>query len=385
MPTINGQQFPIDQTTEMGIEFLGQITRHLIEAQSVVEFLSTLVGLKLDELAEDLSRASGTAREAFDAANLLKAGAQLEESWSTGPSRPKAIFARHNAAVAAGAPEITDQPPVPLVVHNLPTPDFGPAPPQARGRRTTCGQPTKTTGKPCAKRRATLDDGTQADGCSQHMPDHQRPSWERHKARVDAWTATVEQHHAKNREHLMLETVALWLERQSVELGYDWEEFTRRLGAPEDFDTDGTAPVQQSREQQQGLCPDCGPLITDMSVLASMSLRALLNWAAEQRPPHWARPVTKAGGWLLQAPPKNDAKEKELSLYVAADALLEIRAMTPVSDKELAAREAEMIGASPPAPTRSPVKPLSSSVNAPRPGVRPTGGKKPGKSRRKKR
>ena len=92
-----------ETASDVGMVTLAQICYQLFECRLVLEALPYEVDLNLDELVRDISTAQQSARQAYSAASLLHKGAALEQRCDTSPSRPDAIFARHLAAVAAGA------------------------------------------------------------------------------------------------------------------------------------------------------------------------------------------------------------------------------------------------------------------------------------------
>lgn len=92
-----------ETASDVGMVTLAQICYQLFECRLVLEALPYEVDLNLVELVRDISTAQQSARQAYSAASLLREGAALEQRCDTSPSRPDAIFARHLAAVAAGA------------------------------------------------------------------------------------------------------------------------------------------------------------------------------------------------------------------------------------------------------------------------------------------
>lgn len=78
-----------------------------MESRLALQALAGEADLNFDELDGDLQAVQGSAREAFEAASLVHQGAPLDAPWAGGPSRPRAIFARHSAAVRQGAHKVT--------------------------------------------------------------------------------------------------------------------------------------------------------------------------------------------------------------------------------------------------------------------------------------
>jgi hypothetical protein len=94
---------PLDTATPLGLDILDELCTVLLECLMVAEAVQFEVSLNLDELLNALTAIQQPARSAYRAASLLHQGAALDESWSTTRSRPKAVFARHRAAVRGGA------------------------------------------------------------------------------------------------------------------------------------------------------------------------------------------------------------------------------------------------------------------------------------------
>lgn len=94
---------PVDTATPLGLDVLDEMCIALLECLIAAEAVQFEAGLNLDELLTALCAIQQPARSAFRAASLLHQGAAMTESWSTTRSRPKAVFARHRAAVRQGA------------------------------------------------------------------------------------------------------------------------------------------------------------------------------------------------------------------------------------------------------------------------------------------
>ncbi len=94
-----------ETATEFAITALDQACWHLLNCELTLQALDGEVDLQFDELFNELGRVQREVENAFQAASLLMSRASLATSWGRLPSRPKAIFARHRAAVAESGAE----------------------------------------------------------------------------------------------------------------------------------------------------------------------------------------------------------------------------------------------------------------------------------------
>lgn len=204
MTLVDDRQGASDSASALGVALLGQLVRHLDEAQHIVEFVAGQADLNLIEVSGALVQAANEANQAFQAACILRRGAELDAAWTNNPSRPKAVFARHRAAIAAGAIPV-DPAPAPMLIRSTPspaTPDQRPFKPRASSR-PQCGHPTKSGGR-CAKIVVVLEDGVLASGCEIHLPASERPSYERQRTQTDVWLAAAAEHYETNGARMSL-------------------------------------------------------------------------------------------------------------------------------------------------------------------------------------
>jgi hypothetical protein len=97
---------PTEYVSGIAVDILDELRIRVMECRLVLQALTDEANLNLDELDRDLQAAQQGARVAYQAASLVHQGARLDARWGTGWSRPKAIFARHGAAVRDGATKI---------------------------------------------------------------------------------------------------------------------------------------------------------------------------------------------------------------------------------------------------------------------------------------
>jgi hypothetical protein len=104
---MNLDKYPVvDSASPVGFFLLGQMRLNLEEIQRVMSVVMSEVYVDFDEVMAALSTLQQKMNEATQAASLLMNDADLDENenWGSFPSRPGAIFARHNAAIKNGAP-----------------------------------------------------------------------------------------------------------------------------------------------------------------------------------------------------------------------------------------------------------------------------------------
>lgn len=245
MTLVDDRQSSADSASGLGVALLGQLVRHLDEARHIVEFVTGQACLNLMEVSKALAQAEREADQAFQAASLLRHDAELGATGINNPSLPKAIFARRRAAVAAGATPL-DPARASLLIHSQPSPvtrEQLPFKPRAMSR-PHCGHPTKSGGS-CLKIVVVLEDGALASGCDIHLPESERPSYERQRAQTDAWFEAAAEHHASNSARMMAEAAELWLRRQAREFGRNWHEFCAELEIDVPL-PDGLGPMRDS-------------------------------------------------------------------------------------------------------------------------------------------
>lgn len=95
-----------DSASERGLIILDVLCDLVLHCRLVCEALPDEVDMNFDELIASFAAAQAEARRTYMAADLLNRGAELGEKWGHRPSKPKAVFARHNAAVGVGAVKV---------------------------------------------------------------------------------------------------------------------------------------------------------------------------------------------------------------------------------------------------------------------------------------
>lgn len=167
---------PADTASGLAVELFEELRLRLHECGLVLALVANCeADLNLDELEWTLYEALRLARTAFGAAYLLNRDARLDVPWTSGASRPKAVFARHLAAVRAGAPRMVI--PEDNLVERIerwlsrpidrdPNEAAGPKPP-------ACTAIAATSGKPCT-RTAMRVGGFLVEHCYSHLTADER-------------------------------------------------------------------------------------------------------------------------------------------------------------------------------------------------------------------
>ncbi|WP_330359829.1 hypothetical protein [Mycobacteroides abscessus] len=157
----------------------------MLECLLVLQTLPDEADLNFTDLANDVLAAHRGTMEAYQAASIVHQGAELDERWGNSLSRPKAIFARHNAAVRRGAQKVT---PLPALcerlerhLYQLPRPDRTQT---VASQRPKCAAVVKATGEDCTNSAIYLGSGM----FGAHFYSHAMPT-EREQYRI---------HHEKN-------------------------------------------------------------------------------------------------------------------------------------------------------------------------------------------
>lgn len=183
----------VDSASPLGLQILEELRVLLLECQLVLISLADEVDLNFEECLGGLTAVRELIAQASGAASLLSQNAALDSSWSTGPSRPKAIYARHTAAVNAGAPRLT--PTTSLIgtvearLERLPHSDLSQ---NYSGSRPVCTGFVAKTGKRCTNTAIYLGAGSFAQHCYSHCTPSERQRYRDHQDRQnqaleDSW------------------------------------------------------------------------------------------------------------------------------------------------------------------------------------------------------
>lgn len=207
-----------EKASPLALTLLDELRVCLLECQLVLEVLVCEADLNLDELPAELYSIQQPARQAYGAASLLGQGAELNEAWSAGPSRPKAIFARHTSAVRAGALWILPaERMIDTVERQLRQSPRTDAYQPADGPRPQCTAITAKTNEPCSNAAIYLGSGSFAAHCYPHSTRTEREQYRRHQ---EALNLAVEDAWAQRKQLLRLAGSAVaaeWLQRREAD------------------------------------------------------------------------------------------------------------------------------------------------------------------------
>jgi hypothetical protein len=106
-PTNSGER-----VTDIALDLLDELRLTLMECLLVLKMLPSEANLNFVDLEQQILLTHHYAKQAHHAASLVNQGATLNARWGESLSRPKAVFARHNAAVQLGARQLR---PLPMI------------------------------------------------------------------------------------------------------------------------------------------------------------------------------------------------------------------------------------------------------------------------------
>lgn len=167
--------------SSIALEVLEELLLRVIECRLVLQALPGEADLNFDELDGALHVTQQSACEAHDAAWLVHQGARLNARWGTGWSRPKAIFARHGAAVQDGANKVNL---IPNLGHRLDRSMWQlPAPDRVEdvvGVRPRCAGAVRATKLRCSVSAIYLGSGVYGAHCYSHATPAERDQYRQH-------------------------------------------------------------------------------------------------------------------------------------------------------------------------------------------------------------
>lgn len=178
---------PDETVSSLALDVIDELRMKMLECLLVLQTLPDEADLNFTDLANDVLAAHRGTLEAYQAASIVHQGAELDERWGNGLSRPKAIFARHNAAVRRGAAHIT---PLPALsdrlerhLYRLPRADRTQT---IAGQRPKCAALVKTTGEDCTNSAIYLGSGMFGAHCYSHATPDEREQYRAHHEQNDA-------------------------------------------------------------------------------------------------------------------------------------------------------------------------------------------------------
>lgn len=178
---------PDETVSSLALDVIDELRMKMLECLLVLHTLPDEADLNFTDLANDILAAHRGSLEAYQAASIVHQGAELDERWGNGLSRPKAIFARHNAAVRRGAPQVAPSPALcdrlERHLYQLPRPDRTQT---VAGQRPKCSALVKTTGEDCTNSAIYLGSGMFGAHCYSHATPTEREQYRVHHERNDA-------------------------------------------------------------------------------------------------------------------------------------------------------------------------------------------------------
>ncbi|WP_016888809.1 hypothetical protein [Mycobacteroides abscessus] len=178
---------PDETVSPLALDVIDELRMKMLECLLAIQTLPEQADLNFAELANDILAAHRSTLEAYQAASIVHQGAELDERWGNGLSRPKAIFARHNAAVRRGATKVV---PMPALcdrlerhLYQLPRPDRTQT---LAGQRPKCAAVVKSTGEDCTNSAIYLGSGIFGAHCYAHATTDEREQYRIHHEKNDA-------------------------------------------------------------------------------------------------------------------------------------------------------------------------------------------------------
>ncbi|AKP56670.1 hypothetical protein [Mycobacteroides abscessus] len=177
----------IESVSSLALEVIDELRMKMLECLLVVQTLPEEADLNFVDLANDILAAHRSTLETYQAASIVHQGAELEDRWGNSLSRPKAIFARHNAAVRRGATKVAPMPSLcdrlERHLYQLPRPDRTQT---VAGQRPKCSAVVKSTGEDCTNSAIYLGSGMFGAHCYLHATSEEREQYRLHHEQNDA-------------------------------------------------------------------------------------------------------------------------------------------------------------------------------------------------------
>ena len=178
---------PSEYVSGLALELLDELRIKMMECRLVLKALPDEADMNFDELEHDLHIAQEAAHQAYDAASVVHQGARLDPRWGNGWSRPKAIFARHDAAVRDGALRIDPKfglgDRLERVLWQLSTSECVDHVPDVRSK---CTGTVRATKRPCRASAIYLGSGLFGAHCYSHATAAERDQYRKHQDSVGA-------------------------------------------------------------------------------------------------------------------------------------------------------------------------------------------------------
>lgn len=205
-----------ENVSDLALELLDEMRIRLMECRLVLQALPDHADMNFDELEKDLHVAAQGAHNAYGAASLVHQGATMDARWGAGWSRPKAIFARHGAAVRAGATKI---PPASSVGDRMEQ-ALWQLPPADRiqnfaGPRPRCVATLRSNDLQCTSPAVYLGSGSFGNHCYTHAGRYERDQHRTHLDEVAAAQSELHDELLDRLRHVCNEVSERWIESRA--------------------------------------------------------------------------------------------------------------------------------------------------------------------------
>lgn len=204
-----------EHVSDFAMDLLDELRWTLSECLLILKLLPAEADVNFGDVQQQVMSAQLNARQAYQASSLIHQRAELDERWGSGPSRPKAVFARHNAATRCGATQVRPSPAISdgfeRHVWQLPALDRSQ---EFSGVRPNCTGLVRGTGRPCAAAAIYLGSGTFAAHCFSHATSAEREQYRTHNESVDELQRTAQQRLRTIQDSLGRAIAAAWIQRR---------------------------------------------------------------------------------------------------------------------------------------------------------------------------
>lgn len=204
-----------ESVSSFALDVLDELRMRMLECLLVLQALPEEADLNFDEIENDIHTVQRGARNAYEAASLVHQGAALGERWGANMSRPKAIFARHNAAVREGARHVkpmralSDR--IERQLWQLPAVD---ATQNVTGARLKCSGMVRSTGEPCVSSAIYLGSGMFGAHCYSHASPAERDRYRDHHEEVSARQSDSREELLEQQRSIGHKITAHWIEQR---------------------------------------------------------------------------------------------------------------------------------------------------------------------------
>ncbi|OHT78137.1 hypothetical protein BKG69_15945 [Mycobacteroides chelonae] len=204
-----------ESVSALALDVLDELRMRMLECLLVLQALPEEAGLNFDEIENDIHTVQRGMRNAYGAASLVHQGAALGERWGSGLSRPKAIFARHNAAVREGARHVkplralSDR--IERHLWQLPAVD---ATQNMVGTRPKCSGFVRATGDSCASSAIYLGSGMFGAHCYSHASPAERDRYRAHHEEISLRQSDSREELVELQRSIGHEITAHWIDQR---------------------------------------------------------------------------------------------------------------------------------------------------------------------------